>query len=262
MSYQAVIPVFKTNKLVVSSKKIKWGELRMRLAISGTYSTGKSTTTLALAHLTGIPRTHAKTMREILPDALPGKRLEDCTPAELFQLGMRRYAERAVHESHLTDFISDGSSLHEWVYGKVRINVGINPNDSTNLDVEKDDRIRFFEEVIDNMGSVVKQHAKRSYDEFIHLPVEFPLVEDGHRPVSESFRSLSDQLLLRTLDELEIKYHVVSGSISERLEAILDIYGLKPVMDMETAITLAVDEVRRMQIEVESTNIRTKEVIL
>lgn len=45
----------------------------MNLAISGTYSSGKTTTTLALAYLTGIPRTHAKTMREILPDALPGK---------------------------------------------------------------------------------------------------------------------------------------------------------------------------------------------
>lgn len=36
----------------------------MKIAISGTYSTGKTTTTLALAFYTGLPRTHAKTMRE------------------------------------------------------------------------------------------------------------------------------------------------------------------------------------------------------
>ncbi|MDU7016005.1 MAG: AAA family ATPase, partial [Streptococcus mitis] len=62
----------------------------MKIAISGTYSTGKTTTTLALAFYTGLPRTHAKTMREILPIALPGKRLEDATGPELVQLGIRR----------------------------------------------------------------------------------------------------------------------------------------------------------------------------
>ena len=36
----------------------------MKIAISGTYSTGKTTTTLALAFYTGLPRTHAKTMRD------------------------------------------------------------------------------------------------------------------------------------------------------------------------------------------------------
>ncbi|PEL99146.1 ATP/GTP-binding protein [Bacillus cereus] len=224
----------------------------MKLAISGTYSSGKTTTTLALAHLTGIPRTHAKTMREILPDALPGKRLEDCTAPELFRLGMIRYGERAVHESHLPNgFISDGSSIHEWIYGKVRINVGINPNDSEDMNVEKTESMRFFEEVIDNMGAVMKQYAKRTYDEFIHLPVEFPLVEDGHRPVSERFRRLSDELLISTLEELDIKYHIVSGTIEERLEKIMEIYGFSPVMDIKKAIELAIEETSQMQTEIE-----------
>ncbi|MDF2846706.1 MAG: family ATPase, partial [Oerskovia sp.] len=50
----------------------------MRLAISGTYSSGKTFTTIALAHLTGIPRSAAKTMRELLPISVPGKTLEEC----------------------------------------------------------------------------------------------------------------------------------------------------------------------------------------
>lgn len=225
----------------------------MNLAISGTYSSGKTTTTLALSYLTGIPRTHAKTMREILPEALPGKKLEDCTPAELFQLGMRRYAERAVHESHLSNgFISDGSSIHEWVYGKVRINVGINPNESKGLIEEKTAELRFFEDVIDNMGLVMKQHAKKTYDEFIHLPVEFPLVEDGHRPVSEQFRKLSDELLLKTLDEYSIKYHIVSGTIKERLNKIVDIYNFETVMEVDKAIDLAIRNTSKMQTTIEA----------
>ena len=39
----------------------------MRVAISGTYSTGKTTIALALSYVTGVPFSFARTMREILP---------------------------------------------------------------------------------------------------------------------------------------------------------------------------------------------------
>lgn len=212
----------------------------MRIAISGTYSTGKTTTATALSHLTGIPRTHARTMREILPEAFPGKRLEDCTAPELFGLGMRRYAERAVHESHLPGgFISDGSSLHEWVYGTVRLRVGINPNLSAGADPPPTEEMRLFQAVLVNMGAVVRQHAAGSYDLFIHLPVEFPLVADGHRPVSERFRHLSDTMLRSTLDEMGMPYHVVGGTVAQRLERITLLLGLREVMPVRHAIRLA-----------------------
>jgi nicotinamide riboside kinase len=225
----------------------------MKLAVSGTYSTGKTTTSIALSYLTGIPRTHAKTMREILPEALPGKRLEDCTAPELFQLGMRRYAERAVHESHLPNgFISDGSSVHEWVYGKIRVLVGIHPDDAAGPAVERTDEMRFFEEVIDNMGAVMKQHAKRTYDVFVHLPVEFPLVADGHRPVSERFRKLSDELLLSTLEEYRIPYHVVGGSIAERLRTLVETFGFEQLTTVDDAIAHAQDDIARIDVTSES----------
>ncbi len=47
---------------------------KLRIAISGTYSTGKTTTTEAVSLWLGIPRTHAQTMREILPRRSPVKR--------------------------------------------------------------------------------------------------------------------------------------------------------------------------------------------
>jgi nicotinamide riboside kinase len=220
----------------------------MNLAISGTYSSGKTTTSIALSRLTGIPRTHAKTMREILPEALPGKRLEDCTAPELVQLGIRRYVERAVHESHLLEgFISDGSSIHEWVYGKIRVRLGIRPSDSVEFtDQAKTAEMRFYEDVMDNMGAVVKQHAKRAYDVFVHLPVEFALVADGHRPVSERFRELCDDLLTSTLEEYEIPYHVVGGTIPERLQRILDLFGFTPVMTVDQALALTAAEMERL----------------
>ena len=66
----------------------------MRIAISGTYSTGKTTLSVALGFLTGIPVTCARTMREILPVAFPGYSLEQCNSIQLMALGMRRFVER------------------------------------------------------------------------------------------------------------------------------------------------------------------------
>ncbi|GAA4150980.1 ATP/GTP-binding protein [Leifsonia shinshuensis] len=221
----------------------------MRIAVSGTYSSGKTTTSIALAHLTGLPRTHAKTMREILPIALPGRRLEDCTVPELFELGMIRYSERAVHESHLPDaFISDGSSLHEWVYGKVRTYVGIHPGREESLNADLTGEMRFFDQVIDSIGNVVKRHAKNAYDVFIHLPIEFDLVTDGHRPVSERFRSLSDELLLQSLTDLEIPHHIVGGTVAERLRSITKMLALPHFMPIDQAIDRAEAEIRSLNV--------------
>jgi nicotinamide riboside kinase len=230
---------------------------RLRLAISGTYSTGKTTTTEALSLWVNVPRTHAQTMREILPEVFPGKALEDCSPVELFQLGILRFTERAKRESHLDGtFVSDGSSLHEWVYGRARLAVGINPNAGPVLRLMQKAMMLPYKKVInevhDAFGAVVKRHAKQSYDEFIHLPVEFPLVKDGHRPVSEDFRRQSDQLLLETLDSLRIKYHVVSGSIEQRLETIAGLYGFKPVMPIGEAIAEAARRVRELNKMIET----------
>jgi hypothetical protein len=233
------------------------GERHLKLAVSGTYSTGKTTTTEALSLWTGLPRTHAKTMREILPIALPGKALEDCKPAELFQLGILRFTERAVREGAMpASFVSDGSSLHEWVYGKARMVVGINPNDGPVVRAVRRTLLlpyrRIIDEVNDAFGAVVKRHAKDTYSEFIHLPIEFPLVKDGHRPVSEEFRRLSDEILRRTLDELGIRYHVVPGTIEERLRKIAEIYDLRPVMPLEQAVAEARVKVRAFHAAIET----------
>jgi hypothetical protein len=213
----------------------------MNLAISGTYSVGKTLTTMAVSHLTGLPRSAAKTMRELLPISVPGKTLEECTAPEIIMLIMRRNQERAVNESHLGNgFVSDGSSLHEWCYGTVRVTVGINPNESVSLDtVEMTDEICFYAGVLTQMGVPARQHAKAAYDAFVHLPIEFPLVADGHRPVNERFRSLADDMLLKVLRELDIPVHIVGGSVAERLERITELFDFTPKMSVAEAIDRA-----------------------
>ncbi|MDL2244340.1 ATP-binding protein [Parabacteroides sp. OttesenSCG-928-J18] len=228
-----------------------------RIAISGTYSTGKTTTSYALSYLTGIPRTHAQTMREILPIINPGKRLEDCTPPELYELGIRRLTERVNCERMLDNsFISDGSALHEWVYGKARLKVGLNPNEKGLKRIYS--RIRLFpytvpmSQFINDYEKLVKLHTKNSYDLFIHLPIEFPISQDGHRPVNENFRILSNDYLLNTLEELKIPHIIVGGSIEERLFKIVTELGLSPKMSIEEAVSLAKSEAhKRNSIEIE-----------
>ncbi|MGP5700774.1 AAA family ATPase [Glutamicibacter sp. 287] len=190
----------------------------MRIAVSGTYGAGKTTFAAALSQRVGIPQTSARGMRELLPLLKSAKRLEDCTPTELIQLGVRRFAERITNEQRLNDqFISDGSSLHEWAYGEGRGKYGMTPGQD--LGGVGREEIKFFTETMAQLGMVFKEHAKKSYDVFIHLPIEFPLPKDGHRPVSEGFRSHCNFLLLQAMNDLSIPYIVASGSLKQRLDS-------------------------------------------
>lgn len=231
-----------------------------RIAVSGTYSTGKTTTSFALSYLLGIPRTHAQTMRELLPIIHPGKRLEECTPSELYELGIRRLTERINCEAMLPNgFISDGSALHEWVYGKARLKIGLNPN--ANKFKRIYDKVRLFTQIIpmsefiENYEYLVKSYAQKHYDIFIHLPNEFPIVKDGHRPINEKFRILSEKYLIDTIQELGIKHITVGGSIEDRLKQIVEYLKMPMQMSFEDAILLAKKEtLKRNSIEIEYNN--------
>lgn len=228
-----------------------------RIAISGTYCTGKTTTSYALSFLTGIPRTHAQTMREILPVINPGKRLEDCTPPELYELGIRRLTERVNCETVLKDnFISDGSALHEWVYGKARLKIGLNPNETAGKRLLNKIKLIPYTipmaKFINDYEKLVKYHTSKSYDIFIHLPIEFPIVLDGHRPVNEKFRRLSNGYLVHTLKELNMPYIVIGGSIEDRLREITKQLNLPIKMTIEEAVALAkIETHKRNSLEVE-----------
>ncbi|RBM67848.1 ATP-binding protein [Vibrio tarriae] len=229
----------------------------MKIAISGTYSTGKTTLTEALSIATQVPRTQARTMREILPDAVPRKTLEQCNPAELLNLGLSRLSERVVNEERCGDkFFSDGSCLHEWVYGAARLETGINPNDSDLVLAIKrlmgKPYLSVHRDYIDAFGNVAKRHAKKTYTKFVHLPIEFDLVADGHRPVSERFRQLSNDLLLSTVKELNIPYITVGGDLRNRLITIAEHFNLPIYVDVDEAIEMAVKKVKTEAIAIEN----------
>lgn len=183
-------------------------------------------------------------MREILPEAAPGKTLEEVTSPELIQMIVTRHTERVLHESKCGgEFVSDGCSLQEWIYGSVRVRYGINPNSSIGIsqvdNSPKLAELSYFEAVMIDLGKLFKRHVKKSFDLFVHLPNELPLAKDGHRPVNEHFRSASDDLLKKTFDELGMRYAIVGGALPERLEKISRVVDRAPVTSTAEAIRLA-----------------------
>lgn len=225
----------------------------MRIGITGTYSSGKTLTSMAVSHFLGLSRTQARTMREILPEVAPGKALEEVSSPQLIHMIVQRHVERVRHEIlHQSGFISDGCSLQEWIYGSVRIRYGINPNDSVDLQghehVHKTDALGYFEEVMVEIGKLVKRHVAVSFDFFIHLPNELPLARDGHRPVNERFRAASDELLRQSFDELGLGYVIVGGSLKERLGKIAGILECEPIMSHEEAISRASVEYQKSMV--------------
>lgn len=229
----------------------------MKIAVSGTYSTGKSTTTLALSYLTGIPRTHARSSREIMVDVMPGKKMKDIGMVKLYELGIRRLTERIIYERMAGDnFLSDGSTIHEWIYAKARMYVGVTPDDPFLMRKIKHVALapmrHFSNSIMESIAAPARWYAKKTYDCFIHLPVEFAFVPDEHRPVNEEFRALSDKFLTQALEDLKIPYIVAGGTIKNRLEIAVKHFGFKPVMSYDEAIEKA-------QIKVEELNKIMKE---
>jgi hypothetical protein len=196
----------------------------MKIALVGAYGAGKSTLAAALASRWNVPVVHGTAMDR--PLAGERRSIADCTDAELIQLTVRRFTERVVGEAQAPDgYISDGSVLHEWVYGRVRLAVGSFPSP----EVRADDILAMhspYLEVIDQVGLLMKEHAAR-YDAVIHLPIEFPLA-GGDPPINERFRSVSDHLLLGVLAELRLPLYTARGDLERRISVVESIADRRP----------------------------------
>jgi hypothetical protein len=60
--------------------------------------------------------------------------------------------------------------------------------------------------------------------------------------MNSRFRRLCDEMLLRSFEELGVPYHVVGGTIAERLERVVGLFGLPTVMNVAEAIRLAEED--------------------
>src|SRR5690606_32711410 len=100
---------------------------------------------------------------------------------------------------------------------------------------------RDFELLLAGFEKMAKTYTKNRYDIFFHLPVEFPFVEDGHRPTSERFRKVSEERLLACYNELNISPIIVSGTMCERLSHMLNHLNLEPLISLDLATHQAIE---------------------
>lgn len=134
---------------------------------------------------------------------------------------MYRYGERRALEWPLQNsgFISDGSVLNEWAYGKARTICWANGPHSKVVDPH-------FDYAIDAFWELVMDHARTWYDDVIHLPIEFDIVNDSHRPVSQEFRETAGRIVREAWDKLGKNVIEVTWSIPQRIDAIVRQLGL------------------------------------
>ncbi|EIA18904.1 AAA family ATPase [Listeria fleischmannii] len=219
----------------------------LNLVISGTYSTGKTTTTTALSIATGIPMINALSAREILTDLYPGRRFQDMNLTELMALGLKRMEERIKAEAELDSlqkgFISDGSVLNEWIYGTVRLKIGINPGAAFFHQMVKAvlgiPAKSFLKKYMQAYEQVVSLHTERTYTHVVHLPIEFEMKKDGHRPVSEKYRQISEVDIRQEFAKYHFPQYEVRGTQEERLEQIIDWLDLPVVVPIQEAVLRA-----------------------
>ncbi|WP_431836586.1 ATP/GTP-binding protein [Cellulomonas sp. Y8] len=222
-----------------------------RVVVSGTYSTGKTTTATALSKATGIPLVRALSAREILTTLYPGRSFQHMSAEELLALGLRRLDERLRAETELRttggSFISDGSVLNEWAYAAVRARIGLNPGAPIVQQVVRGTlavpALPFLRRYARAYGVMARLHTRESYTDVVHLPIEFAMRPDGHRPVSERYRRMSDRDLLHEFEELDLPVHVVCGTVEHRVEKAIDALGLPRVCPTADAVESARSEI-------------------
>ncbi|WP_170185312.1 AAA family ATPase [Saccharothrix texasensis] len=190
----------------------------MRIALLGAYGSGKTTLATAIERELGLPAVQAAGPMRIDP-ADDRERVHDWTPAQLVGLTVARYGDRRAAENRAA-FVSDGSVLHEFVYGALRLRAGSYPGTG-----RRPDRARLA--VTDRPVVLplfwapypaVREYAKQAYTLLVHLPAEVPLAADA--PIDDDFRARTDAMLTDLCADLDRPVHRVTGTVEQRLDRV------------------------------------------
>lgn len=76
--------------------------------------------------------------------------------------------------------------------------------------------------IVDMVYKALKEEHQK-YDFIFYLRPEFPLSNDGIRSSDTRFQYEIDEIIISILKELKIDFYLISGSVTERLELVLNI---------------------------------------
>jgi deoxyadenosine/deoxycytidine kinase len=174
-----------------------------RIAIVGSFSTGKTTLAEAAAPKLGLPLL-PEVAREVV--ALGFKLDKDATVETETLIFLRQLHNEMTH----AEFVGDRSLIDVMAYaGWV---------------LEHQDRRKEFA-LWDTCLDIAHQNLRAQYSHVFYLPIEFGIVPDGLRPLDPEFQQDIDRRMVQLLETNAIRYETLTGTVEERLEALLDRVG-------------------------------------
>ena len=176
-----------------------------RIAIVGSFSTGKTTLAEAVAEPLGLPLL-PEAAREVA--ALGFKLDKDATPEVETLIFLKHFYNEQIH----ADFVADRSIIDVMAYAGWVLD---------NRSWSKE--MALFEEC-----KKLAQHNLRSqYSHVFYLPIEFPIVPDDLRPDDPEFQKEIDERIVGLLETYDVAYETLTGDIPTRIDALLNRVGHK-----------------------------------
>lgn len=167
-----------------------------RIAIVGSFSTGKTTLAEAAAERLELPLL-PEVAREVV--ALGFKLDKDATPEVETLIFMRQFYNEMTHEHFVGDrSLIDAMAYAGWV-----------------LDNQK--RRKEFA-LWDACVKIAEFQLRSQYTHVFYLPIEFPIVPDGLRPLDPDFQQEIDDRMRALLDRYSVHHEILAGSVEERLD--------------------------------------------
>jgi nicotinamide riboside kinase len=171
-----------------------------RIAIVGSFSTGKTTLAEEAAPKLGLPLL-PEVAREVAD--LGFKLDKDATVETETLIFMRQYYNEMTH----SEFVGDRSLVDVMAYaGWV---------------LDNQERRKEFA-LWDTCLDIAKHHLRSQYSHVFYLPIEFDIVADGLRPLDPDFQADIDRRMVHLLETNDIRYDTLTGSVEERLDALLE----------------------------------------
>ncbi|HEX9695691.1 MAG TPA: ATP-binding protein [Actinomycetota bacterium] len=169
-----------------------------RIAIVGSFSTGKTTLAEEAAQQLELPLL-PEVAREVA--AMGFKLDKDATPETEALIFLKQYRNEMTHP----DFVGDRSLIDVMTYaGWV---------------LDNQPRRKEFA-LWDECREIARYHLRSQYSHVFYLPIEFPIVPDGLRPLDPDFQREIDERMVRILHDNAVDYEPLRGSVDERMEAL------------------------------------------
>jgi nicotinamide riboside kinase len=166
-----------------------------RIAIVGSFSTGKTTLAEALARELDLPLL-PEVAREIVE--LGFKLDKDATPETEALILLKQFN----NEMSTPEFVGDRSLIDCMAYAGWVL---------ANQPYKKE--MALWEEC----ERLAERRLRTNYSHVFYLPIEFPIVLDGLRPDDPAFQKEIDERIIELLATHSVRYETITGTVDERL---------------------------------------------